>query len=187
MDDSAIQQAVREDCRDLARAPDERAEACLSKLWVTLMRCGSPCYEATADLLRKLAPGAASARAKELMEAVAYTLEDWVREPPGMEISAVRPSNTPANPVDLAPQEARLHFHDMRPGERFRVIRRFTDFDGNVVEEGLVLTFLSYSFFHYDGGYTATFEERVIRLAEIHSENREILESLSSFLLRINE
>lgn len=65
----------------------------------------------------------------------------------------------------------------MKPGGRYRVRRPFTDFDGQQVEGGRTLTFRSYRYFPYDGGYTLEFEEGVIRLAQIAPDNAAVLES----------
>lgn len=57
------------------------------------------------------------------------------------------------------------------PGDRIRVKTTFTDFDGNEVPAGTVLTFRDRNYFPYDGGHTWTFDERMIRLAEIANQD----------------
>ena len=60
---------------------------------------------------------------------------------------------------------------ELNPGERIRVKTTFTDFDGDEVAAGTVLTFRDRSYFPYDGGHTWMFEERTIRLAEIADQD----------------
>lgn len=60
---------------------------------------------------------------------------------------------------------------ELKPGEKIRVKTTFTDFDGDEVAAGTVLTFRERSYFPYDGGHTWMFEERTIRLAEIAGQD----------------
>lgn len=73
------------------------------------------------------------------------------------------------------------HMTDLMAGDRLRVIHPFKDFDGNSIGEGTVWTFISYSYFPYDEGYTFTFHEGVIRLAGIDDGNVEVLENASRY------
>jgi len=59
---------------------------------------------------------------------------------------------------------------ELKPGERIRVKTTFTDFDGDEVAAGTVLTFRDRNYFPYDGGHTWMFAERTIRLAEIANQ-----------------
>lgn len=74
----------------------------------------------------------------------------------------------------------RLHVSTMQPGARYRVVQDFADFDGTPFTAGTVLTFVAYSYFPYDGGYTITFEEGGMRLAEIDTDNRRVLDNSSN-------
>lgn len=62
----------------------------------------------------------------------------------------------------------------LRPGQRVRVIQSFRDFDGDEIQEGSEWTFESYSYFAYDGGYTFTFKEGGMRMAEISPEDYQV-------------
>jgi len=59
------------------------------------------------------------------------------------------------------------YLSDLAPGDRIKTVKVFKDFDGQLIPVGSVWTFESYSYFVYDGGYTFTFEEGVMRMAEI--------------------
>ncbi|MEP7362112.1 MAG: hypothetical protein ABI972_02570 [Acidobacteriota bacterium] len=67
---------------------------------------------------------------------------------------------------------------EFAPGMRVRVKREFTDFDGQVIPAGSVLTFRSGSYFPYDGGHTWQFDGRTVRLAEI-ADQEDIIENRS--------
>lgn len=126
-----------------------------------------------------LAPAGAAALAAALLRVGAKL--DRTRHLLGPEspLAAFPPPPRPAP----RPQD-RLHFADMKPGERYRVKQTFTDFDGQVLEAGTLLTFRSYTLFHYDGGYTVYFDEAVIRLAEVDYATAPILKHLREFLER---
>lgn len=55
------------------------------------------------------------------------------------------------------------HF-EFKPGVTYIVIKAFDDFDGGHFKKGERLTFVDYSFFAYDDGYTFNFRERGMRL-----------------------
>lgn len=59
------------------------------------------------------------------------------------------------------------HLSDLVQGDKIKTIKSFKDFDGQEIPLGSEWTFKSYSYFVYDGGYTFTFEEGGMRMAEI--------------------
>ena len=73
----------------------------------------------------------------------------------------------------------------LQPGDRLRVIRGFTDFDGVAWAEGQALEYVGYSYFPYEGGYTFNFREGTLRLASGDSENRRVLRGPEEFFERI--
>ncbi|MBL7876222.1 MAG: DUF3601 domain-containing protein [Cyclobacteriaceae bacterium] len=73
------------------------------------------------------------------------------------------------------------HINDLIAGQKIRVITEFLDFDNYKIEAGRILTFTSYTYFPYDGGYTFQFEEDTIRLAEIDAANDEVLTNFSKY------
>jgi hypothetical protein len=187
MNDPEMLETLRRDCQALATASSDQAEGRLSALWLTLLRYGEAAHPPAAEMLRAAAPVAASGRARELMEAVAYTLEDWVANPQQDAAFTASLDPTGYGGPSAASETATLQFSDMKPGERYRVLKTFEDFDGNMVEAGTCLTFQDYSYFPYDGGYTVRCTERVIRLAEIRPENHEILRSLAQHFVRLDD
>ena len=70
---------------------------------------------------------------------------------------------------------------DLKEGQRIKVIRTFKDFDGDTIPVDSQWTFIKSTYFAYDGGYTFTFKEGGIRLAEIDPDNQAVLNSFSSF------
>lgn len=60
-------------------------------------------------------------------------------------------------------------------GQKIRIIKSFQSFDKVQIDKGRVLTFIGYSFFPYDDGYSFSFEEGGFRLSGNVSENMEIL------------
>ena len=62
----------------------------------------------------------------------------------------------------------------LKKGQRVRVTESFRDFDGDLVKAGSEWTFESYSYFVYDGGYTFTFKEGVMRMAEISPNDYQV-------------
>jgi hypothetical protein len=71
----------------------------------------------------------------------------------------------------------------LRPGDRLRVVRGFTDFDGVAWTEGQTLEFVEYSYFPYDGGYTFSFREGTLRLA--HGSDDRVLRGPEEFFERV--
>jgi hypothetical protein len=74
---------------------------------------------------------------------------------------------------------------DLRPGDRLRVIRGFTDFDGVAWAEGQALEYVDHGYFPYEGGYTFSFREGTLRLAPVDSRNRAVLRSPEEFFARV--
>lgn len=74
---------------------------------------------------------------------------------------------------------------DLRPGDRLRVIRGFTDFDGVAWAEGQALEYVDHGYFPYEGGYTFSFREGTLRLASVDSGNRVVLRRPEEFFARV--
>jgi Domain of unknown function (DUF3601) len=85
------------------------------------------------------------------------------------------PNPEPPPPPPPLVKATRLRINTMEPGVRYRVVQSFETFDGDTIDEGVVLTFQGYSYFPYDGGYTIQFAERGFRLAEISDANNRVL------------
>lgn len=176
--EQAMLEGVERDYQGLLEAGDEFVETYLSYFKYAFDYCGEPVREPAVRMLREAAGRRTNDQARQQILAMAAHLETApapARRPPP------QPSAAPAPP----PEKRRLSFYDMRAGERYRVARTFTDFDGQVLEQGRVLTFRSYDYFPYDGGYTVFFEECVVRLAEISTANLEVLRALDSYLERL--
>jgi hypothetical protein len=73
----------------------------------------------------------------------------------------------------------------LQPGDRLRVVRGFTDFDGVAWAEGRTLEFVDYSYVPYDGGYTFTFREGVLRLAHLDAANDRVLRRPEEYFARV--
>lgn len=176
--EQAMLDGVERDYQGLLEAGDEFVDSYLSYFQYAFDHCGEPVREPAVRLLREAAGRRAGEQARQQILAMAAHLETApapVRRPPPQPTAAPVPQPAPTG----------LTFSAMRAGERYRVARTFTDFDGQVLEQGRVLTFSSYTFFPYDGGYTAYFDEGVVRLAEISTGNREVLKALDSYLERL--
>ncbi len=74
---------------------------------------------------------------------------------------------------------------ELRPGDRLRVIRGFTDFDGVSWAEGQSLEYVDSSYFPYEGGYTLTFSEGTLRLAHLDPANDRVLRRPEDFFVRV--
>ncbi|HNP08735.1 MAG TPA: DUF3601 domain-containing protein [Cyclobacteriaceae bacterium] len=70
---------------------------------------------------------------------------------------------------------------ELTAGQSIQVVTTFTDFDGQEIKAGTRLTFLSYSYFPYDEGYTFKFNEGDIRLAGIDRKNEEVLNQFGRY------
>jgi len=155
---------LRKEFEQLLRAPDEDVPKYIEKFIETFESGGSMVRFPAIKMLEASAKLRKSEEGRRLILAAA----EQIRQTPFPEIQGPppappRPEGDPQSPGK------------MKPGQRYLVLRTFTDFDRQVVEAGRELTFLSYSFFPYDGGYTLYFEEGVIRLAEIDDGNIVIL------------
>ncbi len=73
------------------------------------------------------------------------------------------------------------YLSELAKGQKIKVIKEFYDFDNDKIEAGRILTFRDYNYFVHDGGYTFSFEETVIRLAEIDGGNERVLNSFSEY------
>ena len=70
---------------------------------------------------------------------------------------------------------------DLKTGQKIKVIQSFLDFDHDKIEEGTEWTFIKYSYFPYDGGYTFEFQEGGMRFAEIDPSSYQVMNSPSAF------
>lgn len=172
----AIIESLERDYRNMITAGDSEMDSYVSYFWHAFDHCGEFAREPALRMLRE----AAALRADERARGVIHAMIDQLEKAP----VKVEPEPPPPPPPT---RDEPLWFSRMKPGERFRVLRSFTDFDGQSIEQGRVLTFRSYNYFHYDGGYTLYFEEGVIRLAGIDTANRELLENLEAYLERAAE
>lgn len=94
---------------------------------------------------------------------------------PAAETAAPAPEAEPAPAAVPPPPRESVTIDTMVAGARYRVVQDFRDFDGTPFRAGTVLTFLDYSYFAYDGGYTIRFAEAGMRLAEIAPDNEPVL------------
>lgn len=113
---------------------------------------------------------------------------DFAREPSSRLLeNAAQRSESPAGQVRLYHASARLEVPPptpaarperwtLTPGMRLRVKQKLTDFDGQIVPAGTVLTYRHGSYFPYDGGHTWEFDGWTIRLAEI-ADQEDIIEN----------
>jgi hypothetical protein len=89
-------------------------------------------------------------------------------------IGALPPVPEP-EPPPPPPRPAWVMLSHLRPGERVLVRTAFRTFDGDEIESGRTLTFLGYTFFPYDDGYTFSFEEGGFRLSGLVAENEAVM------------
>jgi hypothetical protein len=78
-----------------------------------------------------------------------------------------------------------LRIQVLKRSRHYRVRRAFVDFYNNRFLEGEILTFVTYQFLPYHGGYTVMFREKTLYLQE--ESNAEILNALGSYLVEIGE
>ncbi|HBY58943.1 MAG TPA: hypothetical protein DEH78_03930 [Solibacterales bacterium] len=169
----AILDNLRRDYENMLQAPDDMLDSYVSYFWSAFQYGGEELRGPACQMLR-------AAAAERPLEAARRTILEMA----GRIESAPR-KERPVPPAPVAPQ--RLAFGTMRPGERFRIVRAFTDFDGDRFEAGRILTFRSYNYFPYDGGYTVAFDEGVLRLAEIDEANARVLAALDAHFERIDD
>lgn len=94
---------------------------------------------------------------------------------PAAEAAAPATEAEPGPAAPPPPPRESVTVDTMVAGARYRVVRDFLDFDGTPFRAGTVLTFVDYSYFPYDGGYTIRFAEAGMRLAEIAPDNEPVL------------
>ncbi len=172
--EQAMLDGLMRDHQGLLEAADEFVEIYLGYFEYAFKQCPHVIREPAVRLLREEAGRRASEETRNKILAMADCIES-------AEIETKKPPPPPAAPPPSRPS---LHFSRMKPGEQYRVLQSFTDFDGQLIEAGRTLTFNEYNYFPYDGGYTVFFEETIVRLAEISTENREVLKALDSYLRR---
>ena len=78
-------------------------------------------------------------------------------------------------------------FRHLSPGDRYRVIREFVDFDGGVHAEGEQWTFVTHNLLPYDDGLslfvvTDDGEERQIRMQWRSEEQGEIIDRIGDYI-----
>ncbi len=145
----------------------------LREFWDFFARFGEFTRKPAVELLREAASRFEDPALSEPTLAYALMMETWTPPPKRL----IELSETPA-----PPQPDGLRFGEMKRGDRFLVNKSFTDFGGKMVEAGRCLTFHSYHYFPYDGGFSVHFEELSLRLAEIDTASREILSNLEDYL-----
>lgn len=80
-----------------------------------------------------------------------------------------------------------MRLDELIEDKKIKVIKSFKDFDGQAIEIGSEWTFVRYTYFPYDGGYTFYFREGVMRMAEISSgEDFYVFEHTSEYFELIN-
>ena len=155
---------LRKEFEQLLRAPDEEVPRFVAKFVETFEQGGSMVRFPAIKMLEASAKLRKSEEGRRLILAAA----EQIRQTPFPEMQGPPPAPPPPAGDPQSPGA-------MKPGQRYRVLQTFTDFDSQVVEAGRELTFSSYNYFPYDGGYTLYFGEGVIRLAQIDSENMVVL------------
>lgn len=148
----------------MLRAGDDEMERYASYFWSAFENGGQGVRFPALKMLRAAAARRQNPAARRVIEEMANRIE-----------SAPYPEIPDPPPQPVPPRGDPQSPGAMKPGHRYRVLRDFTDFDSQPVPAGRLLTFASYSYFPYDGGYTLCFEEGVIRLAEIDLANRDVL------------
>ncbi len=76
---------------------------------------------------------------------------------------------------------------DLVQGDRIKIVKEFKDFDNQVVPVGTEWTFIDYSYFPYDGGYTFNFKEGEMRMAEISKADYYVLCNAAEFFMLITD
>ncbi|HSL42055.1 MAG TPA: DUF3601 domain-containing protein [Anaerolineales bacterium] len=77
-----------------------------------------------------------------------------------------------------------LDIHQLKKSVQYRIRQTFRDYYGNQFNQGEVLTFISYSFLPYHGGYTVVFQEKSLYLQE--EQNAAILDSLGDYFAPVD-
>jgi hypothetical protein len=80
------------------------------------------------------------------------------------------------------PQGPEGSLYALVAGERYVVLRAFTDYYGNAFAAGGQLTFRERHFLPYHGGHTIVFEERPLYLQE--EVNRDIVDGFAEYIAR---
>ncbi|MBL7857992.1 MAG: DUF3601 domain-containing protein [Cyclobacteriaceae bacterium] len=78
------------------------------------------------------------------------------------------------------------YLNQLTKGQQVKVIKTFLDFDKTQIETGTILTFVNYTYFPYDGGFTFTFEEGIIRLAEIDANSEHVMNNFHEFFALVD-
>jgi hypothetical protein len=158
----AMREAIERDIPTILALDRDVVDSPLSSVEYAVMKTG----DATRDFALTLLASAADSHRDPLARARIVESMERIRLIPNPE-----PPPPPPPPV----KATRLRINTMEPGVRYRVVQSFETFDGDTIDEGLVLTFQGYSYFPYDGGYTIQFVERGFRLAEISAANDRVL------------
>lgn len=80
-----------------------------------------------------------------------------------------------------------INLSELVQGDKIKVIKEFTDFDGQIIRKGSEWTFSEYSYFVYDGGNTFSFEEGEMRMAEISPDDYYVLSHANEFFILVNK
>lgn len=157
---------IDQESQVLASAGEAAAESALGSILYIVQRSGPVVIDHALTTLRQ---HAANHEDPSRRTRIADTLAQIERMP-------ARPPVAPPPPPAPMP----LMITSMQRGKRYRIVQDFQDFDGTPFFAGTVLTFEGYSFFPYDGGYTISFREAGMRLAEIDAGNQSVLENRSN-------
>ncbi len=76
---------------------------------------------------------------------------------------------------------------DLIKDDRIKVIKEFKDFDNQVIPVGTEWTFIEYSYFPYDGGYTFNFKEGEMRMAEISEADYYVFSHAKEYFVLITD
>lgn len=79
-----------------------------------------------------------------------------------------------------------MQLDELTSGQKIRVTKSFLDFDDQEIREGSEWTFLNYTYFPYDGGYTFYFKEGAMRMAEISPEDYYVYEHAGELFTLMN-
>lgn len=93
---------------------------------------------------------------------------------------AAEPVETKATEILLPTTPQKMTVYDLKDGQRYVILRAFTDYQGQAFEPGTVLTFRSRHFLPYEGGHTVMFTEKWMYLQE--ELQAEILDNFADYV-----
>jgi hypothetical protein len=173
-------QSMENVARSLPDVPDDVVQSQLETFEMLAGTVGSYCWEPAARLLGQTAEGCVDQTRRDRILRVAEALAARAADTDGSQAPKTEleapgetlPRATPAPAV--VPEFGVSEFFT---GMTVRVARGFVDDDGRLATAGEVLHFRKGSYFHYDDGYTLTFQERVIRLSGNDPDERAVIQN----------